>query len=238
MPSLAQTFTTILILLTSVVSLSADPVRLLLDRPGDPIGVNLGWEFPGAAAKILTAKDAQHGEVRTIEYDITHGGQYLQMEIGGPFAGVRSVRFEYKNTQPTKPIFRVKDDTDQQFIATFDFKPGVWQEIVIPIEPSRFFTHFGGANDGKIHLPIRAVCIGVEKTSALKGEFFVNRVCADIAGPHAMPGFRAFFQPQPVGGVVFLNEKAICQLTIDNRLSIPRKAKILCRVVNEDGQLC
>jgi hypothetical protein len=211
--------------------------RLLLDRPADAIGVNLGWEFPGAGARFEVFKDPVRGECRKIEYDFTQGGQYIHADFPGPPAIARTIRFWYKNPQPGKAIFRIKDDTEQHFVGTFDYKPGPWQEISIPLEKSRFYSHFGGANDGNIHLPLRSFGIGVEKTAPVKGVFFLSDLSTDVSGSFSHPPLRASIQPKPLGGVVFLNEKADYQFVLDNRLSLARKVKIVYRAVTDEGKL-
>ncbi len=226
----------ILVLLLLASTLHAE-TRLLLDRPTDPIGMNLGWEFPGAGATCEAIKDPDRGDCRKVEYDFTQGGQYICADFPGPPAASRSVRFWYKNPQSGKAVFRIKDDTEQHFIAVFDFKPGPWQEITIPLEKSRFYAHFGGANDGKIHLPLRSVSIGIEKTAPIKGAFFLSDLSVDLPGSSSLPELRVCIQPKPFGGVVFLNEITEYHFIFDNRLSIPRKAKISYRVVNEEGKV-
>jgi hypothetical protein len=116
-----KSFVLVILLLAS--TLHADP-HLLLDRPVDPIGMNLGWEFPGAGGKLETMNDPARGECRKMEYDFTQGGQYMYIEFPGPPALAKTIRFQFKNTQPGKAIFRIKDDTDQHFVGVFEYKPG------------------------------------------------------------------------------------------------------------------
>jgi len=224
------------VILFPIASLPAS-VQVLIDRPGDPIGANLGWEFPGATMTIDTVKDAERGECRKIGYDFTRGGRYVQAELWGPFGGVRAVRFWYKNTLDGRGFIRVKDDTEQMFTIFFTYKPTVWQEIVIPLDTSQLKDHFGGANDGKIHFPIRTIYLGVDKPGEVKNNFWMDDFRIELAGANAMAGVRSRIQPGPVGGVAFLNEKTDYRLVLDNRFSTPQNVKSIYRIVNQDGKL-
>ena len=65
--------------------------------------------------------------------------------------------------------FRLTDATGQtlQFKQNFK-KEGGWHDVRIPFD--RKMEHWGGANDGKVHLPLSGLCVSVPKSGEVSGQ--------------------------------------------------------------------
>ncbi len=60
-------------------------------------------------------------------------------------------------------MVRVVDATGQTLMTYVPASPGKWQTIDVPLVSNFFGTHWGGANDGTLVLPIRSFFVGVQK---------------------------------------------------------------------------
>ena len=108
-----------------------------------PIGV-LHYDFTNSSSRSTPYVLA------SVDTDIPESAQFLQVNARSP------------RKQPV--TFRVVDSTGQ----THQFKGSVqgtqsWETIVIPL--NRKLEHWGGANDGKIHFPIKSFVISVPQPS-------------------------------------------------------------------------
>jgi len=143
----------------------------------------LGPEFPGAAGALWQTSGVGGGSAARLDYDLgcstptvaLHSGEtcgrYVQITkataISAP-AGTEStsiLAFDTRNPQGVvSPMVRVQDDTGQtlQFSAksrTIESVTGeAWQRVHLPIASSS--QHWGGANDGVLHFPIRSISLG------------------------------------------------------------------------------
>ncbi|NLX04957.1 MAG: hypothetical protein GXY33_07420 [Phycisphaerae bacterium] len=211
-------------------------LEYLLVRPTELPGLNLGWEFPGASGRVETADDPQRGPCHRVHYDLSKGGRYVRMEAACPPADVWAIRFALRRpTDAGQMFFAIRDATDQYFRGAIEVKGPDWQEMEIPLTEERFSAHHGGANDGRIHRPVRVVCIEMEAPEKV-GEFVVDELRAVLDDPAKPPVPRVFIQPDPPGGVAFLNEKAVYKLVLDNRLSVARNLAFLVTADDQDGK--
>ena len=158
-------------------------LEYLLVRPTELPGLNLGWEFPGASGRVETADDPQRGPCHRVHYDLSKGGRYVRMEAACPPADVWAIRFALRRpTDAGQMFFAIRDATDQYFRGAIEVKGPDWQEMEIPLTEERFSAHHGGANDGRIHRPVRVVCIEMEAPEKV-GEFVVDELRAVLDDP-------------------------------------------------------
>lgn len=144
----------------------------------------LGIEFPGAMGSLSQSLGVGGGNAARIDYDLGCStqtvalragescGKYVQMTLASltslavsdPTTAVLS--FDTRNPQGVvNPMVRVEDSTGQtlQLYArgrTVESVSGeTWQRVHLPIGSSSL--HWGGANDGILHSPIRRISMGV-----------------------------------------------------------------------------
>jgi hypothetical protein len=73
------------------------------------------------------------------------------------------LRIGVKASQPLKISIRLIDQTDQchQFATAYGGS-GFWETLRVGLNRNAS-EHWGGANDGKLHFPIRKVSLGVQR---------------------------------------------------------------------------
>ena len=153
-----------------------------------------GREFPGAKGSLaLDAADA-HGGKRSykLQADFSGGGAYVGVwrdlaSLKG--RDVNELRLWVKAVNVTSIGVRLSDGGDQcyqtkglKLAATAD-----WQPLVLKISDLVGGEHWGGANDGKWHGPIKAFGLNIGKDSfaagaALQGSISIDDVEA-VPGP-------------------------------------------------------
>ncbi|QSI79038.1 cellulase family glycosylhydrolase [Niveibacterium microcysteis] len=145
---------------------------------------SLGTEYPGAVGSMTQTVGSGGGAAARVDYDLGCGvlnvaprgtqacGAYVQMTntLSSPVsvsAGVNpALAFDVRNPQGVAVLLtRVQDSTGQ----TLQFHPNArnierpsgenWRRVILPIASSS--NHYGGANDGVLHPPIKAIGIGV-----------------------------------------------------------------------------
>ena len=153
-----------------------------------------GREFPGAKGGLaLDATDAHAGKRSyKLRADFTGGGAYVGVwrdlaSLQG--RDVNELRLWVKAVNVTSIGVRLSDASDQCFqtkgvklAATAD-----WQPLVLKIPDLVGGEHWGGADDGKWHGPIKAFGLNVGKDSfaagaALQGSINIDDVEA-VPGP-------------------------------------------------------
>ena len=173
----------------------ADAKPLLLDDfETEPKGWTYidGREFPGGKGSLtLDAADA-HGGKRSykLEADFSGGGANVGVwrdldTLKG--RDVNELRLWVKAVNVTSVGVRLADDTDQihqtkgvKLAATAD-----WQQVVLKISDLVGGEHWGGANDGKWHGPVKAFGLNVGKDSLAAGE---SQGSLNIDDVEAVPG--------------------------------------------------
>lgn len=176
---------------------SGEPGWLVLDDfEGEPQGWKYigGWEFPGArGALALESRDA-HGGKRSykLQADFSGGGAYVGTwrdtdSLKG--TDLKELRLWVKAVDVTGLGVRVVDATDQchqknggiPLKATHD-----WQEIVLRISDLVGGEHWGGANDGRWHGPLKGFGLNIGKdrlaAGATKGSLSIDDVVGQV-GP-------------------------------------------------------
>lgn len=152
---------------------------------------SLGLEHPGATGALSQTAGLSGGNAARVDYDLGCGtaivaprgtqacGAYVQMvtTFSTPIAvAVGSspfMTFDVRNPQGVAILLvRLQDSTGQ----TLQFHPNsrsieapagdAWRRITFPIGSSP--NHYGGANDGVLHPPIKSVGIGVGDIAELQ----------------------------------------------------------------------
>jgi hypothetical protein len=160
--------------------------RLLLDDFGQGItgwSFHPGTEFPGAkGSQTFDAGVGRDGKGSLkISADFTGGGAYVS---GGrmlpPGTNAKEIRLWLKSDAVVHVGVRIGDSSDQCHQHPVALAPTKdWQEVVLNFEKLAGREHWGGANDGKLHGPVRwfHLCLGTTSFgSAKSGEIWIDDV--------------------------------------------------------------
>jgi hypothetical protein len=126
---------------------------------------NNGPEFPGASGELLVRKDLQAprgstGDLLALLGDFSQGGSYVaayQRCSDNCFAAALGLSVK---TGADRMAWRLRDSdgqTHQHFVDLIG-NPQIWQRLVLPVAGSEKH-HWGGANDGKLRLPLREIAL-------------------------------------------------------------------------------
>jgi hypothetical protein len=146
--------------------------RLLLDDFAQGIagwGFHPGTEFPGA--KGSQAYDATVGRdgkgSLKVSADFTGGGAYVSSaRTLPPGTDAKEVRIWVKSDNAVHLGVRIGDSSDQCHQHPLSLKSTKdWQEVVVNFEKLVGREHWGGANDGKLHGPVKWVAFCFSKTT-------------------------------------------------------------------------
>lgn len=169
----------------SLVRSGAGP-RLLLDDFSQGIagwGFHPGNEFPGAKGGEThdgtVGRDGK-GSLK-ISADFSGGGAYVSAGRQlPPGTDARELRLWVKSDTAGHIGVRIGDSSDQCHQAPVALaKTKEWQEVVLNFEKLAGREHWGGANDGKLHGPVKWFHLCVSKTTfggAPSGELWIDDV--------------------------------------------------------------
>ncbi|MEM1058465.1 MAG: hypothetical protein AAGK14_04385 [Verrucomicrobiota bacterium] len=125
-----------------------------------------GWKFnPAKGAKVKEAFTQDGGkDVLAIDYDFSAAGNgmhVLNNVVKANIAkGSDALFFAARADVPTSMTVRMKDATGQTLISKLRIKGlNEWEEVKVPLTGK--FEGWGGANDGKIHFPIKSLNLTV-----------------------------------------------------------------------------
>lgn len=152
------------------------------DQPEEHYPHVLGGEFPGA--KAIFAWHNEGGEdspgALAIEYDFTEGGNYVAWSYHGFFPCPSSrLRFRARSERPMRIVFRVVDSTGQFLQRILSLDPDGWQRLEADVseDSTGWIGHWGGANDGRVHGPLRQLFIGPEQSEEREtGRLLIDEV--------------------------------------------------------------
>ncbi len=162
-----------------------------------------GGEFPGAKGGI-----AAQGDGYVLSYDFSGGGAYVEMrhEFGSEGMRLESFACRIRGPQGLRAHARFIDATGQNFIKGFRLGDGEWNDYLISVKPR--WWGYGGANDGVLHLPLKSLSIGLDKTDGVP-----------FAGELAVEGLRLHEQV----GYAFVGDHAkdapLYPVRLDGRLA-------------------
>lgn len=131
------------------------------------------------------------GGVWTVHYDFSEGGHGVGLVVT-PKKPIRARNFlfEAKHGDANQMCVIVTDATGQQFRKVATPVPGVWRKFSASLS-SGWINFWGGANDGVLHQPVRAVEITVDRSAkGVKdpkdvGEVFIRNLAYEELGPEA-----------------------------------------------------
>lgn len=122
-----------------------------------------GREFPGAAGSFALAADADV-PAGALSYDFSKGGAYVAAHTHTTILNdAAELRVGAKSTRNAKITVRLIDATGQchQYPRACTGS-GSWETLRVALN-QKASEHWGGANDGKMHFPIRDISLGVGK---------------------------------------------------------------------------
>lgn len=174
------------ILEISVLSLLLGPSAFTADVTLESFAVmqkhyslSMGGELPGAKADFKWTRNGYNsiGALR-IDYDFTGGGRYCVWIYSGWLPPRPTMlRFYAKGSERAKVLVRLLDSTGQTHQYTLALKSSVWEPYEAPIKGAPSHGHYGGANDGQMHLPLKRVLIGPHTADGFeKGTLLIDEV--------------------------------------------------------------
>lgn len=155
-----------------------------LDHGEDGWNFTNGPEFAGATGRILyVTKGTKSGKgCLQMDADFTGGGSYVATtrNLASEEYDVREVSFWVKRTGVNAIGVRLIDGSGQchQKNGGVSLKPGDgWQPISLQLDEVVGGEHWGGANDGAWHAPLKAISImvGANKTDS-KGSLWIDEL--------------------------------------------------------------
>ncbi|MEQ8785431.1 MAG: hypothetical protein RIC55_04000 [Pirellulaceae bacterium] len=184
------------------------PLDELLQAGETDWSFNLGQEFPGAKGGLEVAADqpSEGKFAMRLHADFTEGGAYVGTRRSLEGLDVRetsALRMTVRSEATEQFALRLVDATGQchqrkTIAVTAD---GKWHEIEILPTKIAGGEHWGGANDGKWHGPLRAVelMLNTRSSETNKPELLITDIRADVVveARAAPASFRENFDSKP-----------------------------------------
>jgi len=175
-----------------------------------------GAEFPGARGSL--AWSAEAGRDRpgclALGYDFSGGGNYVSAtwNLPRPVAAA-GLSLWLKKPAGHGVTIRATDATGQTHQKTTHYAYPDWQRLEVDL--TRFTSHWGGADDGKVHPPIRSVGVLVENsTDPRQGTLLIDDVSLT-----ARPAGRAGVLTSTYTVAEFTSETGRREYALDDRRS-------------------
>ncbi|MGF1452773.1 MAG: hypothetical protein ACFB21_11945 [Opitutales bacterium] len=222
---------------------SAAGNRLLApDNNTDGWFLEAGGPIPAAE---LATMNAQRGPNRGIALNYAFRGKtnYVGIKRQDRFnQGMKSLSFQVDAPQGTHGVVRFRDASGQMHLARWKAS-GQKQDVTIAV-PGDFDQHWGGANDGVIKYPLRAITFGVAKIGPQRGtvtfrDFRYGRVSEETVEEEAFPDAKAAtlaLATSAPSGVFFANEDKELLLTLVNREPRTENYRVKARFTFDDGE--
>ncbi|MDI9585130.1 MAG: sugar-binding protein [Acidobacteriota bacterium] len=205
--------------LAVVPCVQAEPVAVLLDTAQTLTGWGAedGGEFPGAATQLSLTKDPERGLSVRSQVSFAGESRYGGVKWYGRIPECRAVGCWIKMVDRSWGMIRVRDATEQEHAGGFHVTPGQWTRVEIPIVPESFGNHWGGANDGLLHFPLRVVLFaaarGPDQAEILASDLFMVVDDPDKAGR-----WTSEISPGTPSGIAFPGEPSTYSVRVLNRL--------------------
>lgn len=145
-----------LLLLVPLLALADDA------KPADPNWFDGSAEWKFSVGKPAGQGDFQLGKdgdmpIGTLTYDFSGGGDYVQATLATDIPeGTTAVQFKARPSQRHRVTVRLLDATSQVHQFKIPLKVD-WQTIRLPL--NKRTEHWDGANDGKMHFPIKKISL-------------------------------------------------------------------------------
>lgn len=172
--------------------------HVLLEGFGQGMGAckfHDGREFPGAKGSFTHDPAVGHDAPGSgkLEGDFSGGGNYVAVEFDVsalPARNFKELRLWVKTTTVATLYTQFIDDTGQTLQERFPLRlaqTSDWQEVAFRISNLRGAEHWGGAQDGKWHGPMRSFVLNVRPdcftpAGARKGIVWIDDVRGILAG--------------------------------------------------------
>jgi len=185
----------LLVLVGVLVAREASATQTVIDNFESPTSpapwtFSNGPEFPGATGS-LTLGAGETGKGAVLAYDFSGGGSYVAMvrTLATPLA-ITAVGYSAR-VSFVRTVLRVTDSTNQTF--QYDLSrplensaPTDWYHQIVDLSGPG--SHFGGANDGVIHQPVKGIAILADDSlhSGSVGSIGIDNVVAWDALPAAL----------------------------------------------------
>jgi hypothetical protein len=189
--------------------------------------VTLGTEFPGAAASYARHRDDEgelwHGR---LSYDLTKGA-YVGLVLPEQLPeGCRIVSCKLRCSAPNTRIhLKSTDDSKQEHIRRQVIKEaGVWTTLSFELEKFDSAWH-GPEDDKRIHWPVRALQIGVERNAqAPIGSVDIAELRVLTSAPlEQMPAQRLHCEAARFGALFYPDETPSLRCHVESRLPDDRQ---------------
>ena len=148
--------------------------RLESPRPLPIFDGGAAWKFEKNTGEGSVAVGKVEGRpAMTLNFDFSQAKTkqvpYVLASIPCEVKDGASLNLKVRCAKGQRVTFRLTDATGQtlQFKQNFK-KEGGWHDVRIPFD--RKMEHWGGANDGKVHLPLRGLCVSVPKSGEVSGQ--------------------------------------------------------------------
>lgn len=183
---------------------STDPVLYLLSRAGcselDEFEYDDGGEFPGAQGALECCPDS--ASELCLRHNLTRGGHYNGAKLAGVFLAAlgqaRPAAFVFEVAAPRGAWlgWTAIDATGQVFAAkipdctNIDGEVPSLRRVRLPLDNATFQTHYGGANDGRLHLPLMGVIIqsSGSRTTNTVGQLRFANLSLEFTSAAEIPG--------------------------------------------------
>ena len=169
----------ILVPAVSLAAAAAGPLEIIDDFESGELRwfFSEGAEFPGAAGALERSTGAARsgGHGARLHFDFRGGGAYVGMyhTFRTPVV-LPGFRFAIRTPVEATVTVRVTDSTGQTVQKSCRTARAQWQ--IVSVGMNGWTGHWGGANDGRVHQPVRGIGILVERAGmALQTGF----VCVD-----------------------------------------------------------
>ena len=194
---------------------------------------HLGWEFPGATASLKWVNDPDKGAVMRVNYSFARGGRYINAVWSGKPPEANNIL-----------TFWVKGDVSTIRICGADGQwhagripptiPGKWSRVRIELLNMYQEAHWGGANDGKVRLPLQSLAIGSDN---LKGkQFSVAGIVFSAPAKEVKSEWKLEFTTSQASGIAFRGEKVEYQLTAANLGNAKNSLPVIVKVESDSGK--
>lgn len=184
-----------------------------------------GWEFPGAAGEAKVVNDPQRGPCLRGSFKFTAESRYAGIQWQGELPQASAIGFWVKLARRDRGLVRVRDATGQEHLGGFRAVPGRWTHVQVKLVPDSFGAHWGGANDGRLHFPLQAVLIGVNRGPD-EAEMYLSTLYAVVPAVQPSQRWGISVTTEPAMGVAFRGERARWTARVVNRVPEPGRCRL------------
>jgi len=196
----------------------------------------LGPEFPGARAELKWLDDPEMGETLQFDYDFSQGGVYAGALWTGAIPKENTVLSYW--AKGVGSSLRVRDASGQ-WLAGRAGAPHLdkWTRIIVDLSEGFFSEgHWGGANDGKLHLPLTAFMIASDAPAGK--HLLLSKVTftkPEDATQPLDPSWGLELKTSAASGIAFVGDQAEYQIIIDNRRPQDETVRLVVEIASDTG---